>query len=124
MEHAAWHYAPVIEADWIRVGGYLLTALQEVALERGGDLLLEQINEAAIPCTPLPNSEAFAFIERAYPGSAEAVMARSAAIQAETHRREREELASRTARRNRSAALDGLASLISFGRSPRSDRQW
>src|SRR5436305_2106242 len=81
-----------IRNDWETVGGHIDAAMQEVAIELGGEELADRIALEAVSDEPLPNPDALKMLEELFPGSAERVMTRMGEIQKETHARELAEL--------------------------------
>lgn len=112
-----------LQQSWQAVGGYLSTAMQEVALELGGEDLAERIAAAAASDEALPNPDALSLLEELHPGSAELVLSRSEEIQQDTHQRELDAIRKPSLRKYGKAILDGLASFTIFESSPRRRRR-
>jgi hypothetical protein len=108
-----------IEQDWQEVGGYLSAAMQEVALELGGEKLAESVALAGMSDDVLPNPDVLKMLEDLRSGSAERVMTRMSEIQQETHQREVAEMRKLSLRKYGKAVLDGFASLNIYGNLPR-----
>jgi hypothetical protein len=70
-----------LSRDWEAVGGYLSNAMQEVAVDLGGEEFADYIVDISRSDEVLPNPIALKLLEDSFPGSAELVMARSAEIQ-------------------------------------------
>jgi hypothetical protein len=109
-----------LAGDWQKVGEFFFAALGEVATDLGGQDFATTITErASRPDTTWPDPTALKALDDAYPGSAEQVMARTEAIQKETHARELAALDTPSLRRYGQAILQGFASLNLFGTPPR-----
>ena len=111
-----------LHRDWEKVGGYMLAALQDVAMNLGGEELVAQVNENAATNKVLPDLKALQLLEGLHPGSAEQVITRMSGIQDEAHEREITELRRPNARKYGKALLDGFTSLGSIKVQPRKFR--
>ncbi|MDB5171179.1 MAG: hypothetical protein JWO35_873 [Candidatus Saccharibacteria bacterium] len=108
-----------LQQDWEAVGGYLSTAMQEVALGLGGEDLASKVALVGASDSALPNPGALKMLEDLSPGSAEFVMTRMTKIQQETHQRKVAEMRKPSLRKYGKAVLDGFASFNIFGNLPR-----
>ena len=108
-----------LQQDWEAVGGYLSAAMQDVALELGGEELANKVALVGSSDGVLPNPDALKMLEDLSPGSAEFVMTRMAEIQQDTHQRELDEIRKPSLRKYGKAILDGFASFNIFGNPPR-----
>lgn len=74
-------------------GGYLLTAMLDVARDLDGEGLVEQVRgrACAVPDSLLPDPSAFRFLEDTEPGSGKRVLTRMREIQKEAYAAERAE---------------------------------
>jgi len=99
-----------LQQDQEAVGGYLSTAMQEVAMNLGGEELAGKVAIAAVSDEVFPNPAALRLLEDSQPGSAELVMSKTQEIQQETHQREINALRKPTLRKYGRAILEGFAS--------------
>ena len=83
------HDTASLHEDWETVGGYMSQALKAVAAEIGGEAFAQEVAEkAATPDSAWPDLAILTSLEKDYPGAAEEVMTRAAAMQQATHERE------------------------------------
>ena len=109
----------MLQQGWKAVGGDLLAAMQEIALEVGGDELAKDVILAGTSDSALPNPVALRILEDLSPGSAERVMIRSSEIQQEAHQRKVAEIRKPSLRKYGKGILDGFSSFSIFGNPPR-----
>lgn len=107
------------QQDWKAIGGYLTVAMQEVALELGGEELASKVALVGTSDSVLPNPNALKLLEDLRPGSAEIVLTRMAEIQQDTNYHELDEICKSSLRKYGKAVLDGFASFNIFGNPPR-----
>jgi hypothetical protein len=103
------------QQDWEAVGGYLSSALHEVATDLGGEELASRVALAATSDEVLPNPPALKMLEDIHPGSAKLVLTRTQEIQQETHQRELNASNKPNLRKYGRAILEGFASFNIFG---------
>lgn len=100
---------------WERVGYCIETALQEVAMDVGGETFALRVADAAKSKSFLPNADALALIEDSFPGSSEAVLDRMSEINQEMIQQKITELENARTLRLGRAILNGFASFNIFG---------
>jgi hypothetical protein len=106
--------------SWEAVGGYVRSAMQEVATDLGGEELLEHVTAVlASDSTFIPNPDVLTMLEGHTPGSSKRVMMRSSEIQQETHRLEIAKLKKPSIRKYGKAIIQGFASFNLSGAAPR-----
>ncbi len=104
---------------WEAVGGHLSAAMQEVAVDLGGEDLASKVALVGASDSVLPNPDALKMLEDLSPGSAERVMTKMAEIQQDTHQHELDEIRKPSLRKYGKAILGGFASFNIFGNPPR-----
>jgi hypothetical protein len=78
-----------LDKDWEAVGVYMMQALRAVAAELGGEAFAQEVVEkAAMSDSAWPDPAILESLEKDYPGAAEEVMTRAAAVQQATHERQ------------------------------------
>lgn len=105
----------VMSNVWERVGYSIETALQEVAMDVGGETFALSVAEASKSKSLLPNADALALIENSFPGSSEAVLERMSEIHQEMIQQKITELENASTLSLGRAILNGFASFNIFG---------
>lgn len=113
-----------LRQDWEAVGGYMSAAIQDVALELGGEELAGKVALAAVSDGVLPNPDALKLLKDLHPESPELVRVRTGQIQEEAHQRKLDELPKATPRSYGKTILNALTSFDFFEISHRRRKSW
>ena len=81
-----------LEADWTVVAGYMYTALQEVAMELGGEEMLARVTTNGDDDSALPTAEIMEMLKDIDPDVVEKIFTRTSEIQQEAHRQQIKDL--------------------------------
>lgn len=103
------------QKDWQAVSRFLVRAMEEVALELGGEEMAKEIRLVVASDGVLPNPDGLKLLEDLLPGSAERVLVRASEIQHEDYQHQLERARESYLREYGKAILKGFTSFNIFG---------